>query len=176
MSTAGKVLVFLTLPLIVVWIVLMSAVAHYNRQGTKAVLASQQEQAKIENDIKKAKADVAALKDDLNIVQVETSRALAVIQDKKYAVQKQLSDATNAASSVAYALEDQQKALKAADLNRDHRIAENKQVQAELTAGEEEVERLKQVDQEQRVRLKNLRDEFAKVYKANKLKVISQGQ
>lgn len=176
MSTAGKVLVFLTLPLILLWIVLMAGIARYNYLGSLAVHDLQQEQAKKGEEINATRAATTALKDDLNILQVATSREMAVIQDKKYSVQKQLSDATATATGAAIDLEYQQKAQKTAELNRDHRIAEKNQTQTELAAAEEEVERLKQVDRDQRVQLKKLRDEFSKIYKDNKLKVISRGQ
>jgi hypothetical protein len=173
MSTAGKVLVFLNLPLIIVWIALMSGVAHYNRLGTKAMDASLKQQAKLEEDIRAANAATRAAKDDLNIIQVDTSHTLAAIQEKKYTLQKQVSDATEAASRQTIALEEQQKALKSADLNRDHRIAERTRTEKELATAEEEVEKLKQVDRDQRDQLKKLRDEFSRIYKSNKLKVIS---
>lgn len=178
MSTAGKVLVFLTVPLIIVWIALMSAIAHYNRQGSMAMQKLENEQAKIADDITKARLATAAAKDELNNEQVATSRELAVIQDKKYAAQKQLSDTTEATTRVTIDLEDQQKALKAANLNRDHRIAENQQMQKDLDTAAQEVERLKQVDRDQRAQLKKLRDEFKKIYEENKnrIKVVKQGE
>lgn len=178
MSTAGKVLVFLTVPLIIVWIALMSAVAHYNRQGTTLMQKLENEQAKLADDITAARIATAAAKDALNNQQVATSRELAVIQDKKYATQKQLSDTTEATTRVTIDLEDQQKALKAANLNRDHRVTENQQMQKDLDAVGQEVERLKQIDRDQRVQLKKLRDEFKKIYEENKnrVKVVKQGK
>ena len=176
MSTAGKVLAFLNILVIPVWIFLMAGVAQYNRNGTQAMLKLQQQQAKIEEEIKTVKAQAIAFRDDTNLEQMTTSQELAVIQDTKYAVQKRQSDATEAATRANYDLEDQQKALKTAKQNLEHRIAEKKDMETSLAAAEEEVERLKQVDTKQRVQLKNLRDEFAKVYNANKMKVVKQAQ
>lgn len=171
MSTAGKILVGLTLPLMLVWIALIAGVAEYNRKGSLEVSKLQAQAAKLEQEVLEKIAETRSFKDQTDFEQVALGRDMAVIQAKKNAAQEALSVAIEDDARAKIDLTSQESTYKKAQRNRDDRIAETKQTATELHNAESEVERLKEVDSDQRLQLKKLRDEFKRTFDDNRAKI-----
>jgi cell division protein FtsB len=171
MSTAGKVLVVLVLLLVVVWMFLASGVAEYNRNGGKLLVELQQQILKLEEDVAKTKANVNRLKDQIAMEQETAGKDMVVLHDKRAQIEAMRSEAMEIESRMKIALGDMEAALKNAQLDRDHRVAEKKQMETDLANDQAEVEKLKAEHSRLTAQLNQLRNDFSETYRANKAKV-----
>jgi chromosome segregation ATPase len=167
MSTAGKVLVVLIMLSALVWVILTAGVTELNRNGNKAVIDLTERVAKLQESLKNTQDEIAHVKEQTTLLQEEMDRSLAVINARQNDVQRTSSNIKDLLARVEYELSTVQDTVQRAEQSREHWSAEKA---AEIKAIEQvtqEVDSLKEKDQELRKRLTGLRNEFKTTLKAN---------
>ena len=167
MSTAGKVLVVLSLLTSLVWMLLTAGVAQLNRNGNQALIVLTEKVAKLQDDVKKTQDEIVQVKDQTHVLQEKMDRELAVINARQNDVQRLASNVSENLSRVRYELATVQQTVQNAEQDRTERAAEVVADQKALDAARNEVKSLKATDEELRARLASLRDEFKKTLKYN---------
>jgi len=168
MSTAGKVLTVLVTLMAIVWIVLVAGVAQYNMTGTQLVKDLTEKTAKLEEQLDETLKSIVDLKAQINQEQVSMAEDLAVLQSRQSDMEKAKSDTLEIALRVKLQLAGIEAAVKTAQLDRDHRIAELKAENEAKDAAEKEVAKLKTENGDLMTELAKLRDDFKKTLESNK--------
>jgi len=142
MSTAGKVLTVLSVLMLVVWIVMISAVAQLNTNATEAL-------GKIKADIEKLKVDVAQteqtaikLRDRINEEQAAKARELRLVGIRQSTAERQLTTTKENLARVQNQLDNYTKALATAKTGLEARIQEKADLETKKAAEEALVKQL----------------------------------
>ena len=168
MSTAGKVLSVLTILLALVWVVLTSAVADFNRAGGKAVEKAKADLAAAEPAYAKTMVDLQTTKDDTDKQQVKTLDEITALRERQADKEKERSQALQLSSRMKLQAEGAEGSLKSAETLDKERLEEK---EAETKAMEEAkalVAKLIGENDQYLAKLSELRDQFAKTLQANK--------
>ena len=168
MSTAGKVLSVLTVLLALVWVVLTSAIADFNKAGTRAVEKAKKDLIAARESYTKLVVDVQTAKDATDKQQVQTQDLLTTLQGRQSDKEKERSQSLQLVSRFKLQDEGAEAGLKAAQNLDDERLQEK---EAETKAREDAkalVAKLMGENDEYLNRLSDLRDQFAKTLQANK--------
>jgi hypothetical protein len=160
MSTAGKVLTVLVALVAVVWVVLTSAVAQLNRNGTKALEDLQANVIKVEAELKTVAYELQRLKDELSHDQYVTEKALTVLATKQTNVERAWSESKETLERVKLQLEDATATVASANEDKAQRIADKEAETKALAQARADVEALKVSRTEQVARLTELREKF----------------
>ncbi len=168
MSTLGKVLVGLVLPLIVVWMVLIASVAQLNKNWAQEIEKLQKNVAKLEEEVKQTELDIVKARDEIGVVQVALGQELASKRAHQADLEQARSDSIEIAARLKNLVATSEAALKSAEEARDRRDAERKDETKALADKRAEVEALQKVNGEQMADLQKLRDEFKNVLQANR--------
>jgi chromosome segregation ATPase len=168
MSTAGKVLIVLILLVLPVWIIMFSAVAELNKNGTQAVQDLKNKVAKLEEDVAKNERDIVTLKDETTLEQESMGEQLAVLRSRQADAEKARSELTEMQKRVQYQLAGVEAALKNAQVTRDLRDAEKKTVTKEIADAEAGVKKLQEEHAELTAQLDRLRAEFKETLETNR--------
>ena len=168
MSTAGKVLSVLTVLLALVWVVLTSAIADFNKAGTRAVDKAQKDLIAARKSFTTLVVDVQTAKDATDKQQVQTQDVLTTLQGRQSDKEKERSQSLQLVSRFKLQAEGAEAGLKAAQNLDDERLQEK---EAETKAREDAkalVAKLMGENDEYLNRLSDLRDQLAKTLQANK--------
>jgi len=168
MSTPGKVLVVLVLLVTPIWVVLFSAVAELNKNGTKAVETLKAQISKLEADVAKNERDIIVLKDETTLEQKATADQLAMLRSRQSDAEKARTELIEMASRVKLQLAGIEAAVKNAEAARDLRNAEKKQETEAIAAAEADVEKLKEEHANLTSQLDKLRSEFKDTLEENR--------
>ena len=168
MSTAGKVLsVFIAL-LAVVWVLLASTVAEYNRNGTKAVEDLQKQVTQLADQVAKTQTELRDHIDQTNQEQVATQSELTVLQANQAEDEKNRAQVLETATRVKFQLEGLTATVKAAQATSQQRLAEQESETKAKADAEKLVEQLKGENSQLLAQLTGLRDKFRATFQANK--------
>jgi chromosome segregation ATPase len=167
MSTAGKVLVVLSMLASLVWMILAAGVSQLNRNGNQALIELTNKVAKLQDDLKSTQEKIVEVKDQTTVLQEQMDRRLAVVRARQNDVERSSSSIREILSWVRYELETVQQTVQSAEQARTERAAEKVAEQKALDAVRDEVKALKVKDRELRDRLTGLRNEFKTTLKTN---------
>ena len=168
MSTAGKVLSVLTILLAMVWVVLTSTYAEYNKAGTQAVDKAKKDLVAAREAYSKLLVDVQKTKDDTDKQQTQTQAELVMLQGRQSDKEKERSATLQQASRFKLQAEGSEASFKAAQNLGQERLQEK---EAETKAREDAkalVAKLMGENDEFLDHLTQLRERFAKTLEANK--------
>ena len=168
MSTAGKVLSVLTILLAMVWVVLTSTYAEYNKAGTQAVDKAKKDLVAAREAYSKLLVDVQKTKDDTDKQQIQTQAELVTLQGRQSDKEKERSATLQQASRFKLQAEGSEASFKAAQNLGQERLQEK---EAETKAREDAkalVAKLMGENDEFLDHLTQLRERFAKTLEANK--------
>jgi uncharacterized protein (DUF3084 family) len=167
MSTAGKVLTVLSVLMLVVWIVMISAVAQLNTNATQAL-------EKVKSDIEKLKVDVAQTNDtatklrvQVNEEQAAKGRELRLVGIRLSTAERQLTTTKENLARVQNQVANYTKTLAAAQEDKEARIQEKADLETQKAAGEALVKRLQGENDELLGQLTKLRNDFQEILKKN---------
>src|SRR5271166_1210325 len=167
MSTAGKVLVVLSMLASIAWPILGAGVTQLNRNGNKALIDLAGRVTKLEDDLKTTQDETAKVKDETVLVQEQMVRDLAVTGSRQTNMERVKSNIREILSQVQYQLATLQEAVKNAEQTAQQRAAEKVAEQKTLDAAKAEVETLKVQNSELMNRLTSLRNELKTTMKAS---------
>ena len=167
MSTAGKVLVVLSMLASIAWPILGAGVTQLNRNGNKALIDLAGRVTKLEDDLKTTQDETAKVKDETVLVQEQMVRDLAVTGSRQTNMERVKSNIREILSQVQYQLATLQETVKNAEQTAQQRAAEKVAEQKTLDAAKAEVETLKVRNSELMNRLTSLRNELKTTLKAN---------
>ena len=168
MSTAGKVLVVLSMLMAMVWVLMTAKVAQLHMNSTEAVDKLQKEVAKLDANATEVADRAIGLRDAVNFEQIKMDKDLAVIRARLADLENARSETLEADARVKIQLDDAQATQKNSELARDTRLAEKNAEIAAKAAAEAEVERLKQVNSAMMDQLAKLREQFTTVVSQSK--------
>ncbi len=168
MSTAGKVLVVLSMLMAMVWVLMTASVAQLHMNATAAVAKLQTEVAKLEIDAAAVAAKAIELRDAINFEQVKMDKDLAVIRARLADIETARSETLETSARVKIQLEDAQSTQKNSELARDTRLAEKNAEIAAKAAAEAEVEHLKQVNVTMMDELAKMREQYTSIVSQSK--------
>ena len=166
MSTAGKVLVVLSMLASIAWPILGAGVTQLNRNGNKALIDLAGRVTKLEDDLKTTQDETAKVKDETVLVQEQMVRDLAVTGSRQTNMERVKSNIREILSQVQYQLATLQETVKNAEQTAQQRAAEKVAEQKTLDAAKAEVETLKVQNSELMNRLTSLRNELKTTLKA----------
>jgi chromosome segregation ATPase len=168
MSTAGKVLIVLILLVLPIWIIMFSAVAELNKNGTQAVQALKERIVKLEEDIARNEHEIVALKDEIGLEQTAMGTQIAFLRSRQADAEKARSEMTEMQKRVKYQLAGLEAALKNAQTTREFRDAEKKTVTKQIADAEDEVKKLQEEHADLTAQLERLRSEFKETLESNR--------
>jgi chromosome segregation ATPase len=168
MSTAGKVLIVLILLLLPIWIIMFSAVAELNKNGTQAVRDLKDKVVKLEEDVAKNEHDILVLKDSISLEQRAMGEQITVLRSRQADAEKARSELTEMQKRVKYQLAGIETALKNAQSTREARDAEKKTVTQEIASAEDEVKKLQEEHADLTAEHERLRSEFKETLESNR--------
>jgi chromosome segregation ATPase len=168
MSTAGKVLIVLILLVLPIWIVMFSAVAELNKNGTQAVQDLKEKVVKLEEDVARNEHEIFTLKDQISLEQRAMGEQITVLRSRQSDAEKARAELTEIQKRVKYQLAGIETALKNAQTTRDVRDAEKKTVTKEIADTEDEVKKLQEEHAELTAQLERLRSEFKETLESNR--------
>jgi len=167
MSTAGKVLVVLSMLASIALPILDAGVTQLNRNGNKALIDLADRVTKLEDDLKTTQDEIVKVKDETILVQKQMVRDLAVTGSRQTNMERVKSNIREILSQVQYQLATLQETVKNAEQTAQQRAAEKVAEQKTLDAAKAEVETLKVQNSERVNRLTSLRNEFKTTLKAS---------
>ncbi len=167
MSTAGKVLVVLSLLTSLIWMVLASDVARYETNGNEALHRLTSEVAKLEGQLDQTRHEIADLLDQTSQTQEQVDREFTVLRARQTDVEKARSDIQDTLAHVQYELANVQETVKNAQVALGHREAELQAENQALAASRSEVQTLVADTRQLMGRLTTLRNDFKTTYQAN---------
>jgi chromosome segregation ATPase len=171
MSTAGKVLSVLSALLLVVWAIMISAVAQINENGAKAVAAKEKSATDLKEAVAKADANNLEYRDKANEEQVQKERELRLAQTKLASVEAQLTSAQESLSRAEFQLENYTKAAGSAKADLGARQQEKVDLEKSLADNTAQVKKLQGVNDDLLNQLEKLRNDFQSALRRNTAEV-----
>jgi hypothetical protein len=171
MSTIGKVLIGLILPLIVVWVFLIAANAQKNKNWQAEIDRLEKQVAQLEKEIETTQSDIVKTRDEVTQLQATLGQELAVRRAKQAEAEQLRSAALANLARLKNLQATSEATQKNAEDNRDKRTAEVKEERETLAMREGEVRDLQAINKKQMDELAKLREDFLSLQKANKAKV-----
>jgi chromosome segregation ATPase len=160
MSTAGKVLTVLSALLLVVWTIMISAVAQINENGAKAVAARKKAVEDIETGIAKTEGNAADLRVKTNAEQIQKENELREVRLKQAMVERQLETARESLTRVQFQLENYTKAAASSKADLEARQQEKTDLEKTLADNEALVKKLQGENDDLLGQLEKLRNDF----------------
>jgi ribosomal protein L29 len=160
MSTAGKVLTVLSALLLVVWTIMISAVAQINENGAKAVAARKKAVEDLQISVTKTEASAVDLRVKTTEEQVQKELELREVRAKQSMVERQLVTANESLTRVQFQLENYTKTAATSKTDLDARQQEKTDLEKALADNEALVKKLQGENDELLGQLEKLRNDF----------------
>jgi ribosomal protein L29 len=160
MSTAGKVLTVLSALLLVVWTIMISAVAQINENGAKAVAARKKAVEDLQASVIKTEASALDLRVKTTEEQVQKELELREVRVKLTMVERQLETAKESQTRVQFQLENYSKTAATSKTDLDARQQEKTDLEKALADNEALVKKLQGENDELLGQLEKLRNDF----------------
>jgi ribosomal protein L29 len=167
MSTAGKVLTVLSALLLVVWAIMISAVAQINENGAKAVAARTKSVEDLQTSLAKSESNAAELRVKTNAEQIQQENELREVRSKQIMVERQLETAKESLTRVQFQLENYTKTAATSKADLEARQQEKTDLEKALADNQALVKRLQGENDELLAQLEKLRNDFQENLKKN---------
>ena len=171
MSTAGKVLVVLSVLMMAVWVVLISAVAQLNMTATENIKNLKADVAKLKVDVAQTQRDAEDRRSQVIAEQVAKERSLFGLRARLSDAERQLSTARESLSRVQFQLANYLKTATSAKEDQTLRIQEKADLEKAKADEEALVKRLQGENSELLDSLLALRAGFQETLKKNTAEV-----
>jgi chromosome segregation ATPase len=168
MSTAGKVLTVFIAMLALIWVLLASTVAEYNRNGTKAIEDLKKQVAQLDVQVTKAQTELRDFIDQAYQERLVTQNELTGLQARLSEVEKTRALVLETDSRVKFQLKGMADTVNKAKANSQQRLTEQEAETKARDDAEKLVEQLKGENNQLLGELTSQRDKFRTTRETNK--------
>jgi len=174
MSTAGKVLVVLSVLMMAVWVVLVAAVAQLNTNANQTLAKLQADVGKLQADVDQAEQNALDLRERINVEQVAKERSLYLVRTRLAKAEATITGSQADLSQLKIQIDNYTKALASAREDLNLRNREKADLEKAKADEESTVNRIKGENAELLGRLTQLRADFQETLRKNTSEVQAQ--